>query len=304
MASDSSRHHSSSEAALYLAFAALAALATWGPHVTQGADPHAFADQRTLWGLAHAMDVLTNLPFAVAGGIGLWAVCRWLARGANGQRNGQVVTAAMAGLFFAGLLLTAAGSSLYHWQPHGITLLADRAGMLVAFAGALGLAVASRIGTRAAWVTPGVVLVSGWLALRAWGLSGQLLPWGVLQGGGMLLMVWLATKPVLAGRLPVSLAALIGWYALAKVLELGDHAVWQASGGIVSGHSLKHVAAALAAWPVMAALLQPPAAVGTGHYWARCSRMAWRGRAAPGRGTIAAGAQEARSSHSFPSDRS
>lgn len=293
---------------MYAAFGALAAIAIGGPHVTQGADPHAFADQRTLWGLAHAVDVLTNLPFAVAGGIGLWAVCRWLARGHNDHRQAQSVTGAMAVLFFAGLLLTAAGSALYHWQPHGITLLADRAGMLVAFAGALGLAVASRIGTRAAWVTAAVVLGAGWLALRTWGLSGQLLPWGVLQGGGMLLMVWLATRPVLARRLPVSLAALIGWYALAKLLEVGDHAIWQASGGIVSGHSLKHVAAALAAWPVMAALMSSSAPSSApdraGPYWARCRRAAWPRRAAPGGGTIAAGAQGARSSHLSPSDRS
>lgn len=300
MPTDSLSRSCRAEVALYTAFAALAAFAAWGPHIAQGAHAHAFADQRTLWGVPHAMDVLTNLPFAIFGAMGLWRLCQWLQRcprapsSGAGDGSATTATAAMGATFFLGLLLTAAGSALYHWQPHEITLLADRAGMLVAFAGVLGLAVATRIGTRAAWVTAAAVLAGGWLALRQWGVAGQLLPWAVVQGGGMCLIAVLAVRPVLPGRLPVPLAALIGWYALAKLLEAGDHAVWQASGGMVAGHSLKHVAAALAAWPVLAAFQRPLGPAGGAGYWARCRRTAWRGRPrpaapqAPGRGTIAA----------------
>jgi hypothetical protein len=52
----------------------------------------------------------------------------------------------------------------------------------------------------------------------------------------------------------VRLGSLIGLYALAKLLESGDDFVFHLSGETVSGHSLKHMAAALAAWPVIAAL--------------------------------------------------
>jgi hypothetical protein len=48
---------------------------------------------------------------------------------------------------------------------------------------------------------------------------------------------------------------LIAIYALAKLLELGDHAVYEWTGQLVSGHSLKHVVASFAAWPVVSALL-------------------------------------------------
>ncbi|WCM92827.1 hypothetical protein M5C99_21195 [Acidovorax sp. NCPPB 2350] len=274
------------EGALCAALLACLAIALAGPFIAPGPQAHAYADQRTLWGLPHAMDVLTNLPFAVLGIAGLARLVARLREGAL-----RAATAGAAGVFFAGLVLTAAGSALYHWQPHGATLLADRAGMLVAFAGMLALAVDERIGARAAALTAATVLAGGWAALRAWGITGNLWPWGVVQGGGMLLLLALAAdaarerragRAPLPGRLGFSLAAVIGWYALAKVLEAADAAVFAATAHLVSGHSLKHVAAALAAWPLLSAL-------GPGRYFARCERgTPWRGRR---EGTIPASAK-------------
>ena len=45
-------------------------------------------------------------------------------------------------------------------------------------------------------------------------------------------------------------------YAAAKMLEAGDAWVFEATGHLVSGHTLKHGVAALAALPVLAALQQ------------------------------------------------
>ncbi|BFO57759.1 hypothetical protein [Acidovorax sacchari] len=274
------------EGVLCAALLAGVALALAGPAIPPGPQAYAYADQRTLWGLPHAMDVLTNLPFAL---LGLFGLARLAARVREGAL--RAAGAAAAGLFFAGLLLTAGGSALYHWQPHGITLLADRAGMLVAFAGMLALAVDERIGARAAALAGATVLAGGAAALRTWGITGDLWPWAVLQGGGMLLLLALAAdawrcrragRVPLPGRLGVSLAAVIGWYGLAKLLEAGDAAVFAATGQMVSGHSLKHLAAAMAAWPLLAALAP-------GRYFARCERgTPWRGRR---EGTMPAGAK-------------
>jgi hypothetical protein len=46
----------------------------------------------------------------------------------------------------------------------------------------------------------------------------------------------------------------IVFYVLAKLFELGDATVFELTGHLVSGHTLKHLAAALAAWPVIRAL--------------------------------------------------
>lgn len=230
---------------LALALLAALALACFGPSVAQHAQYHAFADQRGWQGLPCAMDVLTNLPFALAGFFGLWRV--WQVRFAVGQ----AVRQRLAAVFFAGLLVTAAGSTYYHWQPNNFGLAWDRLGMVVAFAGLLGMAVADRISLRAGLAMLLATLVAGPLSVMVWYQTDNLLPWVVVQGGGMLLAVALARRPRVPGGWGLPLAAVLALYALAKLLELGDHAVFALTQGWVSGHSLKHVVAAMAAGPVL-----------------------------------------------------
>ena len=239
---------SRAEAGLLLGMAALLALALFGPVLPASAHQHTLADQRALWGIPCALDVLSNLPFAIAG---LWGLVA-LRRVAPGMLDAP--SRALANLFFAGLVCTAAGSALYHWQPQDAGLLWDRLGMVLPFAGLLGLAGASRVSARAGAAAAGTVLLAGPLAVLWWSHSGNLLPWAVVQLGGMLVVLALACLPRRDGALALHLGAVMALYALAKLFEAADHAVFEATGQAVSGHSLKHVLAAAAAWPVLAAL--------------------------------------------------
>ena len=239
---------SRAEAGLLLGVAALLALALFGPMLPASAHQHTLADQRALWGIPCALDVLSNLPFAIAG---LWGLVA-LRRVAPGMLDAP--SRALASLFFAGLVCTAAGSALYHWQPQDAGLLWDRLGMVLPFAGLLGLAGASRVSARAGAAAAGTVLLAGSLAVLWWSHSGNLLPWAVVQLGGMLVVLALACLPRRDGALALHLGAVMALYALAKLFEAADHAVFEATGQAVSGHSLKHVLAAAAAWPVLAAL--------------------------------------------------
>lgn len=239
---------SRAEAGLLLGMAALLALALFGPVLPASAHQHTLADQRALWGIPCALDVLSNLPFAIAG---LWGLVA-LRRVAPGMLDAP--SRALASLFFAGLVCTAAGSALYHWQPQDAGLLWDRLGMVLPFAGLLGLAGASRVSARAGAAAAGTVLLAGPLAVLWWSHSGNLLPWAVVQLGGMLVVLALACLPRRDGALALHLGAVMALYALAKLFEAADHAVFEATGQAVSGHSLKHVLAAAAAWPVLEAL--------------------------------------------------
>ena len=239
---------SRAEAGLLLGMAALLALALFGPVLPASAHQHTLADQRALWGIPCALDVLSNLPFAIAG---LWGLVT-LRRVAPGMLDAP--SRALASLFFAGLVCTAAGSALYHWQPQDAGLLWDRLGMVLPFAGLLGLAGASRVSARAGAAAAGTVLLAGPLAVLWWSHSGNLLPWAVVQLGGMLVVLALACLPRRDGALALHLGAVMALYAMAKLFEAADHAVFEATGQAVSGHSLKHVLAAAAAWPVLAAL--------------------------------------------------
>lgn len=213
-------------------------------HAQQTDHGHPFADARTMWGIPNAMDVLSNLPLVAAG---LWGLL--LAR----TRRLPPEVAFACRLFLTGLILSGAGSAVYHWTPDAETLLWDRLGMAVAFAGALGLVVTERA-RRAVWPSLASVCVVAAVsaALPLW--TGNVGPWAVVQYGGVVFIAWAATHPAGPNAIGVRWAALLGWYALAKVLELFDAPVFEATGGVVAGHALKHIAAALAAGPVILAL--------------------------------------------------
>lgn len=218
-------------------------------HAHLYAHGHPFVDARTLWGIPNAIDVLSNAPMALAGLLGLWTLRDRVLPGA---------TQAALRVFFTGLLVTGAGSALYHWSPDATGLVADRLGMAVTFAGALALAAAERVGQAQGRPLLVVAFMAAVLSAVLPFTHGNVLPWAVVQFGGVALMAWAALQPPASAAIGVHVGALIAWYALAKVLELGDAAVFHATGEWVSGHSLKHLAAALAAWPVIAAVRRQP----------------------------------------------
>lgn len=218
-------------------------------HTHLHAHGHPFADARVLWGLPNAMDVLSNLPLMGAGALGLWALS---------SRRVALETGWALHVFFAGLLLSGVGSAGYHANPTSLGLVADRMGMAVAFAGALSLAVAERVGARPVAGVLSLTLVTALVSAVLPLTHDNVLPWSVVQFGGVAAMAWAACCRPVSGAIGVRLGALIALYALAKVLETGDAAVFHATGECVSGHSLKHVAAALAAAPVLAAMKRLP----------------------------------------------
>ena len=240
------------EQLLWLAVLALTTLALVLPPLVQPAHQHAFADVRVWAGVPFAADVLSNLPFVVWGVAGLGVLLRWQGAAPPVSASGSAQTA-LAALFFAGLVFTAPASAFYHWQPLDARLAIDRLGMVVAFAGLIGLAAADRVSARAGICMAACLLVLGPLSVGVWSASGNVMPWLLVQFGGMALVLGLACLKPLPGAPGVAWGAVIAIYALAKLFEMTDEAVYAATSGFVSGHSLKHIVASFAAWPVVTA---------------------------------------------------
>ncbi len=211
---------------------------------------HPFADARSWWGIPNAGDVTSNIPLLIAGAWGIWATANKRVRPLHESTRLALL------VFFAGLVLTSAGSAMYHWAPDAFRLVLDRLGMAIAFAGVLGLAMAERVGAQTARNTVMAVLVLATLSAVMPFTHANPLPWVVVQLGGMAFLAWAAARRPLPTALGVSLGSVIAWYALAKILELGDGFIFEATGRALAGHSLKHLAAAMAAVPVIRALRQ------------------------------------------------
>ena len=133
--------------------------------------------------------------------------------------------------------------------------------MAVAFAGLLGLAAADRISARAGHAVGWGVLVLALLSVAVSAVTGNVLPWGLVQFGGVALVVVLVFVKPVPGAMGVSIGLTIALYALAKVFEHFDAQVYTLTGEVLSGHSLKHLVASLAAWPVLAAVWRASALV-------------------------------------------
>jgi hypothetical protein len=253
------------ERGLLFTVALLTLVACFGPALPAAdvAFASVFADGRAWHGLPNAMDVLSNLPFLVIGFRGLYrlnridhahqqALARFpLAPPASDPPDN---TLDCAWLFFAGLIATAAGSAFFHLVPDAPRLAADRAGMAVAFAGLIGIAVCERVSQRAGWPVAWFVLTAGLLSAEIFQETSNVLPWALVQFGGMALVFTLARATPMRGAVGLKLGWVIFFYALSKVFELTDHPIYEATQHLVSGHTLKHLTAALAGLPVLLAL--------------------------------------------------
>lgn len=226
-------------------------------HAHVHAHDHPFIDARIWMGIPNTLDVLSNAPLALAGLLGLVVLKRTGKAAAFHVNTRQALW-----VFLGGLLLTSVGSSVYHWAPDAQGLVLDRLGMAVTFAGALGLAMAERVNASVAGNALLAMLVLGCLSAVMPLTQGNVLPWAVVQFGGMAFMAWATLRKPLPNALGVSLGVLLALYALAKVFEMNDAAVFHATGDWVSGHTLKHLVAALAAWPVIHAMRQNAQAIG------------------------------------------
>lgn len=236
-------------------------LACIGP-IPQDPAYHRFADTRGLLGIPRFGDVASNLPFLIIGAAGLWLIGARarivrgapLRTGAGGDRSAGPVfldpEERRAWLVvFAGVALVGVGSAYYHWDPSTARLVWDRLPMTIVFTAFTAIQVMERIGTRAGARLLPLFLVAGIGSVVYWQLTesqghGDLRPYAVVQYLPFLAIpAMLALFPARYTRTR-DFAGVFACYGLAKIFEMLDASIFRALGGAVSGHTLKHLAAA------------------------------------------------------------
>jgi hypothetical protein len=222
------------------------------PPIPQDPAYHRLADARSWLGIPNTLNVLSNAGFLLVGALGLGFLKDGGASARAFRAPGERWPYAV---FFAGLLLTGIGSAYYHWAPGNPRLAWDRLPLAITLMGLLDAVIAERIAVRAALRLLGPLVALAALSVGYWALTeqrgaGDLRPYVLVQFYPLLaipLMIWLLPARY-SGSAGLLAAAAV--YALAKLPELADERILSATRAI-SGHTLKHVLAAVAGYSVL-----------------------------------------------------
>lgn len=218
------------------------------PRIAQDPAYHAMADQRALLGVPNFLNVISNLPFALVGFAGLIAAFEWTEAW---ERWPWVV-------LFAGTMLTTLGSGYYHLEPDNTRLVWDRVPMTFGFVGVLTAVLAERVSVALSrrllfrLLALGVGSVAWWHWTEMQG-AGDLRFYLMVQFGCLLVTALLVVLYPARHTGSAYLVTGLAGYAVAKVLETADMPIYR-FGGIVSGHTLKHLVAAASIGCIVAML--------------------------------------------------
>src|SRR5215471_19809049 len=204
------------------------------PPISQSQSYHGFADVRSVAGVPNFWNVVSNIPFVAVGAVGLMR-CR---------RDAATT------ILFGSIFLTGFGSSYYHWRPGDDTLFWDRLPMALAFMALLAGAIEERVSARAGAILLWPLLAIGLLSLLVWRWTGDLRLYGWVQFFPCFAVpvLFLLYTPKFTGTSYWLIAAAL--YALAKLFEYYDAAIYS-FGSLLSGHTLKHLAAAAACFAIL-----------------------------------------------------
>lgn len=211
--------------------------------IAQDVEYHLFKDQRTILGIPNFWNVISNLPFLLVGFMGLHSILR--------SRTIRLIADMRTAyiLLFVGVSLIAFGSGYYHLWPNNGSLVWDRLPMTIAFMALfsviIGEFISVQLGKSVLWplIIFGVFSVIYWHSSEVKGEGDlrlyiliQFLPAMLIP----LILLFFNSKFTRTGSYWLLLCA----YVLAKIFEYFDGAIYNML-YLLSGHSLKHVVAAI-----------------------------------------------------------
>ncbi|KAL8143340.1 hypothetical protein V2J09_016372 [Rumex salicifolius] len=210
------------------------------PAIPQSEAYHDFADQRGFFGIPNFLNVISNFPFLVIGLIGL-ILCyhrNYFKLSLEGELWGWTC-------FFIGVAAVGVGSSYYHLDPNDATLVWDRLPMTIAFTSIIAIFIIERIDERKGTISIIPLLLAGVISIMYWRFFDDLRPYALVQFLPCIII------PLMAILMPPMYTHSSYWlwaaafYLLAKIEEATDKQIYELTHHIVSGHTLKHLFAAM-----------------------------------------------------------
>jgi len=222
------------------------------PPIAQEQGYHHFADQRMVLGIPNFWNVLSNVPFLIIGAMGINGVIRK----DRFTLLPEILPVYLA--FFLGIFLIGIGSGYYHLWPSNETLVFDRLAMAVTFMAFFTIIISEFISEKAGKQLFLPLLLFGLFSVGYWYVTelkgeGDLRLYVLVQFLPMLLipLILLLFSPRFS-HIALLWTALVA-YLMSKMAEMTDEILYLSLAG-VSGHSLKHLFAALSAYLFFLAL--------------------------------------------------
>ncbi len=228
-----------------LSMAAFLAMLISGP-IKQDTHYHFFADNRLMYDVPNFWNVVSNFPFIIIGMIGVTYVTK------SRPNNAFKELSLGCYVFFIGIFFTGIGSAYYHWNPTNQTLIWDRLPMTISFMAFFSVLIGDTISLKAGKQILWPLILLGFMSIIYWTALGDLRLYILVQFLPVIL-----TPIILLLYKSYSNSAKYFWmmilfYAFAKIFESFDHQTFYNCG--MSGHSIKHVFAALAPVSLILAL--------------------------------------------------
>ncbi len=222
--------------------------------IPQPAEYHQFADQRIFSGIPNFLNVVSNAAFLLVGIAGVGFLFR-----ASGSDAAQALVASPERwpylILFLSVAMASMGSAYYHLAPDNDRLVWDRLPIGVGIMGLLAATLSERVSPRVGLRLLPVLIAIGAGSVVHWYWSeqrgaGNLNFYIVVQFYSLLLIFLLGLFFPSRYTRGADMYVVMALYGLAKLAEIGDREIYNL-GQLMSGHTAKHLLAALAIYWIL-----------------------------------------------------
>ncbi len=222
------------------------------PAIPQNPSYHNFADSRTFFDIHHFLNIYSNIFFIIVGALGLYKI---FSRHSKIVFSNQSEKWPYVSLFIA-TILTGFGSGYYHAHPNNMTMIWDRIPMTMIMASYFSAMLMERINRKVGLQLLLPLMILGIMSVIYWQITE------IAGHGDLRLYGWSQFYPTAAVILLITLfpSSYTGtryiiesymWYGIAKIAEFFDQGIYVFTHHLISGHTIKHIAAAIAIYSVV-----------------------------------------------------
>ncbi|WP_298544477.1 ceramidase domain-containing protein [uncultured Aquimarina sp.] len=202
--------------------------------IIQNESYHLFNDNRSFVNIPNFWNVISNYPFLIVGGLGVIYFMQ--------SKKPEISYV----LLFLGIILVAIGSGYYHLFPSSQSLVWDRLPMTIVFMTLFSIVIKEFVSVRLGRLVLFPLILVGMSSILYWafGKSGDLRFYALIQFYPMLaipiILIFFKSKY----NKGIEYWILLTSYIIAKILEYFDAEIYLFL-EFISGHSLKHIVAAI-----------------------------------------------------------